>query len=141
MNNGSTQNNQPPARVVTRDLLNRALQQPRPTFLPQMFPADFQTHISFSHPPSGDDFHSPLPAHTKKYLLSPVPSLLTSSDTSRTCMKSVNSHFPSTLFRAVSMFITFPLNHPSRTVKSPNCSPIPYTQVIFSLSDHHLRSL
>lgn len=129
--NESTQNNQPPAQVVTRDLLSHALQQPGSVSLPQMPPAHFQAHISFSHPPRGDDFHSLLPACRKKYLLL---SLHTSSATSRSGMKkNLNSHSPSTLFMTVSMFITLLLNHPFSRVELSSVHPL-CTRKVFSLS-------
>lgn len=102
-----------------------------------MPPAHFQTHISFSHPPRGDDFHSLLPACRKKYILL---SLHTSSATSRSGMKkNLNSHSPSTLFMAVSMFITLLLNHPFSRVEPSSVHPL-CTWKGFFLSDHHLHS-
>lgn len=99
--------------------------------LPQMPPAHFQTHISFSHPPRGDDFHSLLPACRKKYLLL---SLHTSSATSRSGMKkNLNSHSSSTLFMAVSMFITLLLNHPFSRAELSSVHPL-CTRKVFSLS-------
>lgn len=136
--NEPTQNNQPPAQVVTGDLLSHALEQPCSVSLPQMPPAHFQAHISFSHPPRGDDFHSLLPACRKKYLLL---SLHTSSATSRSGMKkNLNSHSPSTLFMAVSMFITPLLNHPFARVELSSVHPLCTWKVFFSPSDHHLHS-
>lgn len=99
-----------------------------------MPPAHFQIHISFSHPPRGDDFHSSLPACRKKYLLLPVSSLHTSSASARSgTKKNFNSHSPSTLFMAVSMFITLLLNHPFSREELSSVHPL-CTWKVFSLS-------
>lgn len=99
-----------------------------------MPPAHFQTHISFSHPPRGDDFHSSLPACRKKYLLLPILSLHTSSASATSGMKNLNSHSPSTLFKAVSMFITLLLNHPFSREELSSVHPL-CTRKVFSLSE------